>query len=230
MIRSRTTTACAYIAAVIVASTARAQAPDFIRPPPPWQAALAASTDTAPGRAIAAQGKGAATACASCHGASGIPAAGVPFPYLAGMPAEYLAKQLVDYRDGTRANAVMGPIAKALIDADIGSLARLYASLKAPAIRIVPASASKRARQLQEIGDNALAIPACANCHGRAGTGGGPLLPALAAQPAAYTTSQLGAFRSDERKNDSDGVMRALAKRLSDADSKALGEYYAAMR
>jgi cytochrome c553 len=222
--------ACAFIAAVIVASTARAQTPDFIRPPPSWQAALAASTDTAPGRAIAAQGKGAATACASCHGASGIPAAGVPFPYLAGMPAEYLAKQIVDYRDGTRPNAMMGPIAKALTDADIGSLGRYYASLEAPALKVVPPSTSRRARQLQVVGDNTLAMPACANCHGPGGTGGGSLLPALAAQPAAYTTSQLDAFRAGERKNDGDGTMRALAKRLPDADIKALGQYYAGMR
>jgi cytochrome c553 len=55
-------------------------------------------------------------------------------------------------------------------------------------------------------------------------------LPALAAQPAAYTISRLEAFRADERKNDSDSVMRALAKRLSDADIKALAGYYAGMR
>jgi cytochrome c553 len=221
---------CAFVAVATITSIAWAQTPDFTRPPPAWQTVLAASTDAAAGRTIAAQGKGAAVACSSCHGTNGIPAAGAAFPYLAGMPAEYLAKQLVDYRDGKRANAVMGSIAKALSDADIASLARYYASLKPPALKTVPASASKRGRQLEEIGDNALALPACANCHGRAGGGGGPLLPALAAQAAAYTISQLEAFRADERKNDSDSVMRALAKRLSDADIKALGGYYAAMR
>jgi len=47
---------------------------------------------------------------------------------------------------------------------------------------------------------------------------------------AAYTTAQLTAFRTGERKNDGDGIMQAIAKRLSDADTKALGEYYAGMR
>jgi cytochrome c553 len=221
-------TGCAFVAAAIVTSMAMAQTTDFARAPPAWQAALAASTDAATGRTIAAKGKGAAVACSGCHGANGVPAAGAPFPYLAGIPAEYLAKQLVDYRDSSRANAVMEPIAKALTDADIASLARYYASLKAPALKVAP-SASKRGRQLDEIGDNALAVPACANCHGRAGEGGGPLLPPLATQPATYVAGQLNAFRAGERKND-DGVMRALAKRLADPDIKALSEYYAVMR
>src|ERR1700674_4343765 len=125
------------------------------------------------------------------------------------------------YRDGTRPNAVMEPISKALTDVDIGSLVRHYASLRAPAFKAA-SSSSKRARQLQEAGDSVLAIPACANCHGPAAAGGGPLLPALAAQPAAYTGGQLDAFRTGERKNDGDGVMRALAQRLSHTDIKAL--------
>jgi cytochrome c553 len=43
-------------------------------------------------------------------------------------------------------------------------------------------------------------------------------------------TSQLDAFRVDERMNDSDRAMRTLAKRLSDVDTKAQCEYYAGMR
>ena len=86
----------------------------------------------------------------------------------------------------------------------------------------------ERGRQLARYGDNALAIPACVDCHGDNITGGGPILPELA-QPAAYTAAQLDAFRTGERKNDGDGIMQAIAKRLSDADVKALGEYYGTM-
>jgi cytochrome c553 len=191
---------------------------------------LANSTDVTAGRAIAAQGMGAEPACSSCHGPNGTPAEGMPFPYLAGMSAEYLAKQLFDYRDGTRPNAIMEPIAKTLADTEVASLAWYYASLTLPAPKVAPPNQPKRGQQLQEVGDNILALPACANCHGPAGAGGGPLLPSLALQPMTYTVSQLNAFRAGERKNDNDGVMRALAKRLSDADIKALGEYYEGMR
>jgi cytochrome c553 len=208
------------------ALAALAQSPDFARKPPAWQVALEASKDSAAGKSIAANGKGAATACAGCHGANGVPAAGAPFPRLAGLPVEYLAKQLFDYRDDSRANAIMVPIAKALTDADIASLASHYASLQVPAE--APAAAPQRGRQLARYGDNALAIPACVDCHGGNITGGGPILPGLA-QPAAYTAAQLDAFRTGERKNDGDGIMQAIAKRLSDADVKALGEYYGTM-
>src|SRR4029453_5442802 len=114
------------------ALTALAQSPDFARKPPGWQVALEASKDSAAGKAIAAKGKGAAIACVGCHGANGMPAAGTPFPRLAGLPVEYVSKQLFDYRDGSRANAIMEPVGKALTDAEIASLAWYYSSLEVP--------------------------------------------------------------------------------------------------
>jgi cytochrome c553 len=211
---------------LFAALAALAQSPDFSRKPSAWQVALEASKDVAAGEAIATKGKGAALACAGCHGAIGTPAAGAPFPRLAGLPVEYVAKQLFDYRDGARANAIMGPIGKALADADIASLAWYYASLKVSAPAAASAGRPQRGWQLARYGDNALALPACVDCHGGDVTGGGPILPGLA-QPAAYTTAQLTAFRAGERKNDGDGIMQAIAKRLSDADVKALADYYA---
>jgi cytochrome c553 len=204
---------------------ALAQSTDFVRKPPAWQVALATSKNTAAGVAIATQGKGAAIACAGCHGANGIPSAGAPFPRLAGLPIEYVAKQLFDYRDESRPNAIMSPIAKALTDADIASLAWHYASLQVPGNRTSPTGWSNRAGQLARYGDNARAIQACIDCHGSDATGGGPILPPLA-QPAAYTAAQLRAFRANERRNDADNVMRELSKRLSDTDIDALADYY----
>ena len=208
------------------ALAALAQSPDFARKPPAWQIALEASNDSTAGKAIAASGKGAAIACAGCHGANGAPAPGTPFPRLAGLPVEYVTKELFDYRDGSRSNPIMGPIATALADADIASLARYYASLELPASKPLPANRPQRGWQLARYGDNSLALPACVDCHGGDVTGGGPVLPGLA-QPAAYTTAQLTAFRTSERKNDGDGIMQSIAKRLSDADVKELADYYA---
>lgn len=214
--------------ALLGVTSALAQSPDFARKPPVWQATLAASKDPSAGAAITTKGKGAAVACAGCHGADGVPAVGTPFPRLAGLPVEYVAKQLLDYRDGSRANPTMAPIAKALTDADIASLAWYYASLQVPGGKSTGAG-PQRGWQLARYGDNALALPACVDCHGGDITGGGPILPGLA-QPAAYTAAQLDAFRTGERKNDGDGIMQSMAKRLSDADIKALSEYYGTMR
>ncbi len=63
--------------------------------------------------------------CSGCHGAHG---EGVGnFPKLAGKPAEFLARQLRDFRSGARKNPMMDTIAKALSDADIDGLAAHYA-------------------------------------------------------------------------------------------------------
>ncbi len=120
---------------------------------------------------------------------------------------------------------MMTPIAKALTDADIASLARRYGSMSPPAPKNTTEGWSPRARHLARYGDNALAIPACIDCHGSDAIGGGPILPPLG-QSAGYTTAQLQAFRSGERHNDGDTVMRELAKRLSDQDILALAQYY----
>ena len=206
------------LAALGLTAAAFAQSPDFKRPPPAWQVALSASKGSKP--------PAKAASCAGCHGAAGIPAAGTPFPRLAGLPAEYLAKQLFDYRDGTRASPLMGPLAKGLSGAEIAALARHYAARPAPPSKAAKADGPQRGRQLGRYGDNALALPACIDCHGSDATGGGPILPPLA-QPAPYTIAQLQAFRSGERANDDNRVMREFAKRLSDADIKALADYYA---
>ena len=212
---------CAAAASVATA----AGVPDFSRPPPTWQVALSRPADAEVANGIIAHGKGAATACAACHGAAGLPPTGVPFPRLAGLPAEYVAKQLFDYRDGTRPNAMMAPIAKALTESEIGALALQFGTQSAPAVKSSQASPRRGARLARE-GDNALAIPACADCHGGDDIGGGPILPPLGAQPAAYTAAQLTAFRSGERHNDDGAVMRELAKRLSDGDIEALASYF----
>mgnify|MGYP005991473753 CR=1 FL=1 len=74
-------------------------------------------------------GKTKSAMCAACHGANGISA--IPtYPNLAGQKELYIAKQLKDYRSGTRNDPVMSSMAKPLSDEDIANLAAYYASLK----------------------------------------------------------------------------------------------------
>jgi len=77
----------------------------------------------------AAAGKAKSTTCAGCHGANGISA--VPtYPNLAGQKEAYIVSTLKGFRDGTRKNAIMNPMAKPLSDADIDNLATFYSGLK----------------------------------------------------------------------------------------------------
>lgn len=74
-------------------------------------------------------GRTRAAACAVCHGQNGLSAA-PDAPNLAGQPEPYLAAQLRAYRSGARKHEVMGVMAKALSDDDIGNLAAWFSSLK----------------------------------------------------------------------------------------------------
>jgi cytochrome c553 len=77
----------------------------------------------------AAAGKAKSAVCVACHGAAG-KSANPMWPHLAGQQEMYLAKQMRDFRAGTRKDAVMGPMAAGLSDDDIANLAAYYASLQ----------------------------------------------------------------------------------------------------
>jgi cytochrome c553 len=90
---------------------------------------LLVSAGVATAAGDAAAGKTKAAACASCHGANGI-SANPLWPNLAGQKDAYIVKQLKAFRDGSRTDPMMSPMAKPLTDADIDNLAAYYSSLK----------------------------------------------------------------------------------------------------
>ena len=86
-----------------------------------------AATAQAAGDAEA--GKAKAAACAACHGVNGVSMNPI-WPNLAGQKDQYLIMQMKAFRDGTRQNPMMSPMAVGLTDADIENLAAYYSSLK----------------------------------------------------------------------------------------------------
>jgi len=70
-----------------------------------------------------------AKGCIGCHGAGG--KSTVPtYPSLAGNNAEFVRKNLTDFRSGARKNPTMNAMAAGLSDADIENLALYIDSLK----------------------------------------------------------------------------------------------------
>src|SRR5262249_40710878 len=68
-------------------------------------------------------------------------------------------------------------------------------------------------------------VPACAMCHGARGEGGGEgLFPRLAGQPAAYTETQLKAFRDGKR---SSAVMAPTVAAMNDTEVSAVAAFLA---
>lgn len=203
---------------------------DFSASRPVWEGYLRGA-DPEQGKQLAAAGKPAAgvQACVACHGQAGITPSGGIFPNLAGLTAEYIAKQLADFRQGMRKQPLMNTIAQGLSEQEIGQLAAYYGSLAGPPLHVGEAG-GEAARKLDQVGDGTRALPACANCHGLRGLGEGPLLPRLAGQSKEYFADQINAFRNGSRQNDDVGVMRAFAQRLTDSEVEALGQYYAGTR
>ncbi len=192
---------------------------------------LAASAAAAAPPPIVTQGKGAATACATCHGADGLGNAQAGFPMLARLPPAYLAKQIADFKAGTRSNPVMSPIAAALTAEDIEASARYYAALPRPPAQAKAAddAALGLGRRLAVNGAWDRNIPPCFKCHAVDGGGVPPSFPPIAGQHASYTASQLQAWKSGARSNDPQKLMKTVAQNLTDEDIRAVSAYLATL-
>ena len=90
--------------------------------------ALAGTSGLALAGGDAAAGETRAQSCAGCHGANGI-SNNPLWPNLAGQKDAYLVKQMKAFRDGTRQDPMMSPMAKPLTDTDIDNLAAYFSSL-----------------------------------------------------------------------------------------------------
>ena len=169
---------------------------------------------------------GAAAACFTCHGLEG-EGDGEVSPRLAGLDPGYLHRQLDDYANGRREHEAMRTIALRLSEEDRRKVSAFYASLPAPAGPEAPPNLD--GKRLYRVGDPARGLAACASCHGAAGEGDAAN-PPLAGQPAAYLENQLAAWRKGTRNNDPLGQMRAISRRLSNAEARAVSAYASALR
>jgi cytochrome c553 len=187
----------------------------------------AAAGAAAPAKADLAKGQEKAAVCMACHTADGTRGIAAN-PILQGQHAEYLVKQLTEFKAGKRANAVMAGMAAALTPEDMANVAAFYNS-KAP---VTGVSRNKDTVALGEKiyrgGIAAKQVPACAGCHAPTGAGMPAQYPRIGGQHADYTELQLTTFRSGARANSAQ--MTAIAARMSDKEIKAVSDYIAGLR
>ncbi|KTC88084.1 MULTISPECIES: c-type cytochrome [Legionella] len=166
-----------------------------------------------------------AVLCAACHGSQGI-SQDPQWPNLAGQHANYLIKQLQDFKTGTTRNAAtMTAILASLNDKDIAELSIFYSKMPLPAGQ-TPEKFLKRGELLYRGGDFAKHLTACIACHGPKGTGNAQAgFPVLTGQHAAYTVQQLQAFKDKKRANDLNSIMRDISSRMSQEDMEAVAYY-----
>jgi len=176
------------------------------------------------------RGKAAAATCVACHQAdgSGMNNEGAEsWPRLTGLHPEYIVTQLKDFKEGRRTNASMQPFANMLDDDQLGDVAAYYASLEVTAAEPVEASDEllERGRELAMNGDWDRYIVACVSCHGPGNHGVGSTFPNIAGQHPAYIVTQLQAWKDGERENDPLGLMKSIAKRMTQEDMQAVAAW-----
>lgn len=184
--------------------------------------------DAAKGQEIAGK------VCAACHGPDGnSPLAANPS--LAGQHPEYIFKQLSNFKSqggkpAERSNAVMAGMAAPLSDDDMKNVATYYAKQTARPRAARDPELVKEGQLIYRGGIASKNIAACASCHSPNGAGLPAQFPRVGAQHAEYTAAQLKAFRSGERKNDPNAMMRGVAAKLSDREIAAVSEFIAGLR
>lgn len=190
-------------------------------------AALAASTakgDPAKAQQIVSQ------VCAGCHGADGnsmIPAN----PSLAGQHAEYITKQLANFKSSERKNPIMMGMAATLSPDDMKNLGAYFGEKTSNAAGSVKdKSLALQGQKLYKGGNMATGVAACAGCHSPDGAGIPAQFPRLAGQSTDYVTAQLKAFRNGERANDPGKMMRMVAAKMTDQEISAVAEYISGLR
>ena len=184
--------------------------------------------DAAKGQEIAGK------VCAACHGPDGNSPLPVN-PSIAGQHPEYLYKQLGNFKskDGKpaeRANAIMAGMAAPLSDDDMKNVAAYYSSQMPRPRAARDAALVKEGQSIYRGGIAAKGVAACASCHSPNGAGLPAQYPRVSGQHAEYTAAQLKAFRTGERQNDPNSMMRITAGKLSDREIAAVAEYVAGLR
>ena len=167
--------------------------------------------------------------CIACHGIDGnssIPAN----PNLSAQHAGYITKQLMQFKNGERENAVMKGMVASLSEEDMVNLGFYFEQQKQKLLTASSNGKNSLGEKIYRAGVASKNIPACASCHGPAGHGIPDLYPRLNSQHADYTVSQLNAFRLEKRMNDSAMMMRTIAQKLTEKEMSAVADYIQGLR
>lgn len=164
--------------------------------------------------------------CFLCHGLQGESASPV-FPRLAGQHAEYIARQLADFKSGKRNSDTMKAQAEELTPAEMKSLGAFFQEKTVGPRPARDPELLAVGKFIFSRGNEFTGLPACATCHGVKGLGT-PQLPRLAGQHPRYIEDQLKQFNKRERTNDN-AVMHTIASKLTELEMHAVAEYIATL-
>ncbi|MEM1433266.1 MAG: c-type cytochrome [Pseudomonadota bacterium] len=175
------------------------------------------------------RGKSLVIACGSCHGQDGNSVLDPTYAKLAGQNEKYLFNQLKMIQSNERNIVLMTGQLIGKTEQDLRDMAAYYANMDAGVGEAeLNETQLERAEEIYRGGVAARGVAACAACHGPRGNGNAFAgFPAIAGQSAPYVVNQLTAYREGERATDEGfgGMMRGVARGLSDGDIKILSQY-----
>ena len=152
------------------------------------------------------------------------------YPALAGLPADYIANQLDDFKHGVRQSAIMSALASTLDATQRAAVAAYYATMAVPAKpepTPLPGGTGATLAVNGNWNQRPTGTPACDSCHGPVGIGVGTAFPRLAGQPKAYLAARLTALQKAGSEHDPLHLMHNVASQLSAAQIDAVATYYA---
>ncbi|MCP4272092.1 MAG: cytochrome c4 [Gammaproteobacteria bacterium] len=176
--------------------------------------------------ADATAGKNKAAECIACHGVDGN-SFNPEWPSLAGQNAAYLAKQLRNFKNGERTNALMAPMVAPLSDSDIDDISAHFASQTRTAASTKIEYVALGSKIYTGGTDG---VTACTACHGPTGAGlAAAGFPKVSGQKIQYVINQLNNFKTGTRTNDTNGMMQDISSAMNDEQIVAVANYLAGL-
>jgi sulfide dehydrogenase cytochrome subunit len=157
--------------------------------------------------------------CNGCHGTDGV-SQGASIPTIAGLNAEFMAKVLEQYRDGTRNATIMDRIARGYKTYELRKIARYFSQKPWVTVKSeTDAALIDRGQKLHE--------QHCAECHEDAGRYQDRDMPRLAGQRPVYLELQLQQYLSKSLPQPSE--MGEKLSLLDAGDLPALSAFYSSV-
>ena len=171
--------------------------------------------------------------CVTCHTITGnsiVPA----WPKLAEQHHDYMIKQLFEFKkgkDGNRFDPTMFGMLQGVTENELYELAEHFSK------QVLEKSKGKldtnkfeTGKKLYLYGDDENKIISCYGCHGLDGTGNKLAnFPSLKWQHKEYLVTQMKKFKSGDRSNDVNSIMRDVMSTISDDQMDAIATYISFM-
>lgn len=167
--------------------------------------------------------------CATCHTLTGNSITTI-WPKLSEQHAGYMLKQLIEFKkgkNGDRYDPTMLGMLQGIDEKDMLELVEYFSKQPLEKKKVkVDKNDIIKGKDIYIFGDKENNIVACVGCHGFDGTGNKLAnFPSLKWQHKDYILIQLKKFKTGERSNDVNSIMRDIASNMTDQQMNAIAAY-----